>query len=506
MRSARCLIVFAAVALYVAATSWFAIASHRALLTQLNDLGNVDQALWSASRGDWSMTQSNDVDGRIKPRLAVHLNLLFYPLALLYLLAPNPELLLPLASLGIGAAALGLFAYARLRHGDSWWTIAAPLAFLANPMVHDANVYDFKIVTLVTAALVWSIWAFDSGRTRLGIALAALILLAQEDLALLVISLGLYLVLTKRRRLGVALIVAAVLYLVIMLTIIVPAINEGAGLAKIAGEGSRVAWMREAGVGAYLEKLVRPDRLRLPFYLLMLGAAAAFPAWRVLVVALPIVIGSMLAATPWMTQITGTYYHAPSTAIVILAVIQSGRARLAWPLVASLLASFLFSPLPHSIVASFDNYADRTHERAALQRIAGCIPAEAAVTVQNNLGPWIAHRRDVAAFPRRIRTAQYALFHMRCVTGPNSGLFPRTSARVLFQLTPETLARNIEAFLQSPEWTLVAYEDGFYLFRRGEGVDAANDFARDRARLIEECRAADAHRRPWARWLVGRYP
>ncbi|HEX2123300.1 MAG TPA: DUF2079 domain-containing protein, partial [Thermoanaerobaculia bacterium] len=269
------LVVLAAVAVYVVSTSWFAVAAHRGLLSQLDDLGNVDQALWSASRGDLSMTQSNDVDERIKPRLAVHLNILYYALAPLYLIAPNPEILLVLASFGCGLAALGLFAYARLRHGDSWWTVAAPLAFLANPMVHDANLYDFKIVTLATAALVWSLWAFDSGRTRLGIALAAFVLLAQEDIALLVLSLGLYLVLTKRRRVCLALMIGTALYLLIMLALVVPMINEGAGMVKIAGEGRRVGWLRDAGLMVILQNFFSPDRLRLPLYLLLLGGAAA---------------------------------------------------------------------------------------------------------------------------------------------------------------------------------------------------------------------------------------
>ncbi|HEX2120312.1 MAG TPA: hypothetical protein VHL59_01600, partial [Thermoanaerobaculia bacterium] len=237
-----------------------------------------------------------------------------------------------------------------------------------------------------------------------------------------------------------------------------------------------------------------------------LGGAAALPAWRVLVVALPLVIGSMLAASAWMTQITGAYYHPPSIAIVIAGAIQAGRARLAWPLAASLLASILLSPLPHSVVASFENFADRTEERAVLQRMIARIPPDAPVTVQNNIGTWVAQRPDVAAFPRRLRTAEYALLHMRCPMGPNSGLFAHGSARVLFQFPVQTLARNVAAFLQSPEWMLVAYEDGFYLFRRGRGPDTAvADFRGDVARLLGECRAADAHRRPWAGWLVGRY-
>jgi hypothetical protein len=42
---------------------------------------------------------------------------------------------------------------------------ASSLAFLADPLVHDANLYDLHVITLATAFLVGSVWGFSSGRT-----------------------------------------------------------------------------------------------------------------------------------------------------------------------------------------------------------------------------------------------------------------------------------------------------------------------------------------------------
>jgi uncharacterized membrane protein len=501
--------------LYTAILAWFAIASHRALTTQMNDLGNAVQAIWSATQGDLMMTVSNDVDGRLKSRLAVHTNVLYYAIVPLYALVPRPELLMVLASIATGLAGLGVYAYARLHGRDSPWTLLLPLAFYVHPMVHDANVYDFKIVTIATAALVWSLWAFDSGHPRLGCALAAVVLLSQEDHALLVIGLGVYLMLTQRRRLGAIVAGTAVVYLVVMLKLIVPALY-GEGLSRIAGPRNRLGWMRGANLVAILTHLVRPDRLRLPLYLLLSGGAFALAAPRILVVIAPLVIGAMLSGTAWMTQIAGTYYHLPAIAILLMAVAQvAGRARRPFAIAAttaaaSLVCSFLLSPLPHSLVATWSNYPDPAESRALLLKAASRLPPTASMSVQNNLGPWLAHRYDVASFPQRSATAQYTMFRLRCDFGPSTGLFVRTSARTMFTFTPEQLADVVAGMIRSPEWSTLAIANGTYLFARHGDVGiprelALQQHARDRARLLAECTESAGGRVAARQWLVGRY-
>lgn len=500
---------------YTAALAWFAIASHHALTTQMNDLGNAVQAIWSATQGDWMMTVSNDVDGRLKSRLAVHTNVLYYAIVPLYALLPRPELLMVLASLACGIAGLGVYAYARLHGGDSSWTLLLPLAFFLHPMVHDANVFDFKIVTVATAALVWSLWAFDSGRNRLGCALAAVVLLSQEDHALLVIGAGVYLMITRRRLLGALVAAAAVSYLVLMLGVAVPSMYSE-GLSRIAGPRNRLGWMSGSSALAVVEHLLRPDRLRLPLYLLLGGGAFALAAPRILVVIAPLVIGAMLSGTAWMTQITGTYYHLPAIAILLLAVSRAaGRSRRGSAIAgatvaASAVCSFLLSPLPHSLVATWSNYPDPVESRALLRQAAAKLPPQASMSVQNNLGPWLAHRHDVASFPQRSATAQYTMFRLRCDSGPSTGLFVRTSARTMFTFTPEQLAGVAGGMIRSPDWSTLAIADGTYLFGRGgsSGIPrnvALQQHQRDRARLLRECADAASGRLDARRWLVGRY-
>ena len=40
--------------------------------------------------------------------------------------------------------------------------------FWLSPMAQEANLYDFHVVTMEAALLVWTVFAFETGRARLG--------------------------------------------------------------------------------------------------------------------------------------------------------------------------------------------------------------------------------------------------------------------------------------------------------------------------------------------------
>jgi hypothetical protein len=64
-------IAVAAAFAYAVVLSALGTLQHRGLRTQMNDLGNADQAMWAAANGDWLMTQSNTLDEVPRSRLGV---------------------------------------------------------------------------------------------------------------------------------------------------------------------------------------------------------------------------------------------------------------------------------------------------------------------------------------------------------------------------------------------------------------------------------------------------
>jgi hypothetical protein len=496
-------------------TAALSVRAHLGLQTQMNDLGNADQALWRAVNGDWRMMVSNDVFGEVRSRFGLHANLILLPLAAIYGIWTDPRLLLVLTSLSCAAAAVGLHAVARQRFGASYWTLVPPAAFLVSPMVHDANLYDFHVTTLMAALLVWIVWAFEREQAAVGYALLVLMMTCKEDAPVLGVMLGGALVLTGRVRRGFTVTSLSFVYLVLITAVLVPLLDSSVHPQGVEG---RYQWLTEDPLAA-LAALLQPDRVRLPAYFLLSGLAIGWRGWRWAVLLLPHLAMGMLSETLWMTRVTGTYYWIVCEAAIVLACIDAAaRARPSGggprrrPLVglgvATVVLCCLLSPLPLGIGATWRNFAvDGSH--ATLAALAGQIPAADAVSVQNNLGPHLAQRDDVASYPRRSASADWVLLRVGYWGGPCSGMFVRTTPRFTHGMELSDLVESARGLIASSEWGTVAASEGFYLFRRGASDTVQDEAARgaldrDAAQAIARYLEATDHLSPIAGITVGR--
>ncbi|MBD3337144.1 MAG: DUF2079 domain-containing protein, partial [Candidatus Eisenbacteria bacterium] len=443
-------------------------------------------------------------------------NLIYWFLVIPYRAWTDPILLLILNSLACAAAGLGLFYLARAFLDDSPWSLAAPLVFFISPLVQDANLYDYHSITLATAFLVWGIWAFETGRPRAAWTLIVLALLCKEDVPLVVMMLGLvYLPARATRRRGVLLLAAGAVYLTVVMGVVVPAFNEGQLTTKIEGRQNRYAWLWQRPE-LILQTLTRPDRLRLPLYFLLSGVLVAWRGRRWLWMMLPALAMGFFSWTTWMTRLTGAYYWITAEAVIIIACLAAARPRertgrirrspLVYLMAATVAFSLLFSPLPYSIWVHPSNFAAGV-AREELQELRAAIPRDASLSVQNNLGPHLAHRWNVAAFPRGWNTARFILLHMRYPGGPANGLFVRTQPQFLYQLPLRALASGVADLAHSPEWGLVVQKNGFYLLERDRpdilrATEVRVILEEDTRRLMESFARAEEHRSPLADYVV----
>ncbi|MFN8612674.1 MAG: DUF2079 domain-containing protein [Vulcanimicrobiota bacterium] len=131
--------------------SW---ALHRNLDTGIFDLGIHCQAMWLFSQGlpDFLSTRG-------MASLADH----FTPI--LFLLSPlaNPWLALCFQSAALASAAWPIYQLGRreLAPPDAFWLA---LAYLLQPGLWSANLFDFHASSLALATLSWALWALHAGR------------------------------------------------------------------------------------------------------------------------------------------------------------------------------------------------------------------------------------------------------------------------------------------------------------------------------------------------------
>jgi uncharacterized membrane protein len=90
------------------------------------------------------------------------------------------------------------------------------------PAVHGANLYDFHSLTLIAPLVPWALHLADRGHLRRYAVVVALLLLAREDVSLLVGGLGLHFLLAGRARLGLGTLLAAAVWLAFAKLVVMP--------------------------------------------------------------------------------------------------------------------------------------------------------------------------------------------------------------------------------------------------------------------------------------------
>jgi uncharacterized membrane protein len=472
--------VIALAIFYFFVLGFFCVRSHRGLLTQMNDLGNANQAIWQASRGNFSMPVSNASPPLRISRLAIHANFIFWFIAPAYLLWPSPEMLLWLTTLACAFAGLGLFALA-VRRFPSWWALLAPAVFWASPLVQDANLYDFHAVTLFCAFFIWMVWAFEEKRTWLGWTLFVLALLCEEQGALMLLFYGGVRAMTEKDKKQSAIMTLLTLgYLLLVTFVLMPYMRSG---GPVMGSEWRYEWLAAATPEQLLTHMFRLDRVRVILYLFVCGAAFGVRSWKMLLVLAPPVIAGLFSSSVWATRLTGTYYWMSAEMVIVLAVLftEQKKSLVRLAMVTAVL-SILFSPLPYGLWAGWDNFP-RAQHRDTLDMLEKSIPAEASLVVQNNVGAHFSNRENVWSDGPDAPPADFALFHVAYDAGRNTGLKAQTLPEVLYQFAPVEFLERVHTYISSSDWALVEQRDGYYLFqkRAKNRAESANSEERFRA-------------------------
>ncbi len=413
------------------------------------DLGVYAQPLWNFTQGrDFAVSLIED-NGPI--RWATHVEPILFPVALLYRLWPDPRSLIWLQVAGLSLAAVPLYGLARRRLHQPWAALVVVVAFFLLPATEAVTLFDFHAVALaplfLLAAIYFleralaargvSLWLWPEERTGVSplpgpraaarfYGLAGLFFLlalsTKEDVSLLVLMIGLYLLLLRRRWWeGLTLVVVGLAWFYVAFEVVIPAFRTAGGHSIYA------AWFETLGstpLEIALSPFTRPDKV-----LAFLIRPDSLPALAMLTVPLvflplvglpffalaaPSLAFSLLSQNPTLRQLETWHYAAPMLAFVMLGTID-GLARLSY--YASRLGGnragrpgfwLALLCLLLLLVASVYNYLRGYSPLSRLQEwpevtahdtlgwdLAGRIPAGASVLAQAQLVPAVAHREQL---------------------------------------------------------------------------------------------------------------
>lgn len=383
---------------------------HGRFLTHAMDLGYFDQIVWSAAHGagfantlkyPWNF-------------MGDHLSPILYLIAPFYWVWPDVRALLAVQTLALALAGLPLFRLAR--DADARLAPLVLAAFYLNPALQLINLSDFHEIALATPFISLALWALFRRRYAVLAAALFLALMCKEDVAIVTLAFGVFLLFDSRARgWGLAIAAFSVAWLGLAVEVIIPAFREDREYGSIAARYGYLGHSLREAVTTVLTRpdvplghLARPDIIAAFLRQLLPTGFTALLGWPVFALAIPVFLYLQLSDEPSLFTLQ-EWHVAPLLPILFAAAIQSLRKESAsWRRIAVVLMVLggTYSFVRYSPALPALQVAGTPPDRAArIESILDRIPTDSTVSAQSDIVPHVSQRARVFAFPSVIADA-----------------------------------------------------------------------------------------------------
>ena len=365
------------------------------------DLGIFDQAVYLISQGQPPF--SSLLGFHI---LGDHVALILYPLALLYKLYPTVYWLLAVQAIALAIGALPTWHLARQAGATVKMAHTLAIVYLLYPMIFNANLSDFHAETIAVPTVLATILAVRQRRLVWFWVGLIVICSCRDALALNVAGMGLWLLLTEKRRVyGAIALLGGILWFLVATQIVIPAI--GGEAAKVTRYLFRYATFGTS-YGEIAKNLVLHPQLlwgqliswrNLEYLGLVLGPLiwASHPRHLApLLGALP-TLGLNLLSDSYGQRSIMDQYSVPVIPFLWLAAIATVAARPAWlPHRRLMIAWATIGFLALTKYGFFwADYLPLLDTAGAVRTAIGQIPSSASVLADHQIVPHLSHRATI---------------------------------------------------------------------------------------------------------------
>lgn len=468
---------------FITAFALLSFGRHDFLKSYLNDLGTYSQVVWNTTEGHFFENSANMLE---EPNyLGSHFSPILLVFVPFYQFLASPKWLLLFQSMSVGFGAIPIYLLAKQKLNSLWGARIFLFGFLFYPFLQNGVVYDFHEVVLAVGFAAWGFYFLERERHVLFVIFSLLLALCQEHLVLLVLMMGLYAAVFKKKiKFGSVVAVLSLAYFALVMFWAIPYFSVGGESAVIANSSpypSRYAWLGHSFPEVIKNIVTHPlevlrviatqERFR---YLTILVAPVfglAFLSWSILII-LPLFAINLLSSNGMTFNVF--FYHSAIFAPFIFMAAILGLAH--WfgsndfikkiffglILFASVYCGVFFSVTPLSFNYRLDDFVPDAHARkiAEVQKL---IPADASLSVQHNLGPHFSERRWIWRFPLKKECAEFVILD---TTNPY-----RKNPKQVFgfeyalQLSPDTLKVEIQKLKDDFQFEKVYDEDGYLIFK-----------------------------------------
>jgi len=285
------------------------------------DLSLADQAVWNYSHfhAPFSSILGKDILGdHFSPIVAI--------LTPLYWIWSDPRMLLIAQSALVAASVVPVFLFAseRLGRGGAY---AVAVAYACYWPTQVGVAFDFHEVAFAPLLIALTILYTERRQWPAMWISVVLLLCVKEDMSLLVLFLGIYLLTRREWRQGLALIVVGIVWYELAVSVVIPAESGGVGYAHWAyGELGKnlpqalwallkAPWRLITIAVSPFQKVITMAALFTPFLFLALGS-------RLMILAIPLLAERFLSNNPAFWQ-THFQYSLPIAPVITMAAVDS---------------------------------------------------------------------------------------------------------------------------------------------------------------------------------------
>ena len=400
-------IAAAIIAGYLSVFVWLTVRRHETYHSLGADLGLFDQLFWNTVNGrPFESTMSL---GWTEPHsfFADHFSPALWLLVPFYAAVPRPETLVVLQTVVLDLGAIPVYLTARHRLPPGYqrllWVVAY---FLAVPLAH-INLFDFHEITLAVPLLGAALYLLDRGKLGWFWVAFAASLLVKEEVALVGLGIGAFMVLKRTHwRQGVLVVAASLVWFSAVTDLVIPYFGHGRQYAYFAERygalgGSPGALLITVVTHPLTAVRVLLEWQKLAFLLALFGPVLAInllSGWGGLLV-LPTLGYLLLSGYPPQFSFS-TQYSAPLLPLILVPAVW-GFARLPARFRPVVAAAILASSLAFQLAlgdlpgvrkfraADFTTEARYADFEPQLERV----PAGASLASESDLTPHLSHRR-----------------------------------------------------------------------------------------------------------------
>ncbi len=493
---------------------YLSIGRHLALKSFQNDLGVYSQLTWNNLHGDFFISTGSMVTATMKADRTTdenhsYLSGHFSPILLLfvpfYALWPDPKLFLIIQALAVGLGALPIYWLTREKIKIKWAGLVFLVSFLFYPIIHNALLYDFHEVTLAVPLVTFFLWFWYKNKTGWLLFFLFLLLIAQEHTSLIIFMFGLYLAFFQKRwKFGLGLALISLAYFLIIFFFVIPAFSPtgSSALINTGVSSTRYSWLGSNLSEIFQTITERPwwivqnifGAKQLDFLLSLLLPLLGLSFFSGLfLLTVPILVINFLSHFI-MTYNVNFYHSVILVGIIYFAAIfsfekmvgQKSWQKIFLPLIliASLVSSYFYSVSPISANYGLKDYRPSANANL-LKEVKPLIPADAAVSLQHNLGPHFANRRKLFQFPFMVPKSDYVILDLYDPYTDNPKSFFYFNSALLGSQDYDEATFNawlnyIYQMFTINDFGVIYSKDGWLVFKRGASQElnksAKNDF------------------------------